>query len=1052
MNREQAESLLAQLVFDDLEEAVRSELLEYLKTDAALSERLGDMRLTAKLLHDAVEAGEAPKLDERHKVELHKRIERDKRRVGVMGVLTRPIGSRLAMYSALAAACFLIVALLLPSLGAARRSSRQMQATSQARGVGQGMYLYAEKNDGRYPERVSQLVEGGYISPDYLISPDSDVTLPGGFDKLSQQQQNEWIDRNSSFKLMAGGEKASGLDTERIIGYMEHSGGKGVSIARGDGSASFENVEDLSGLPELLGVETESPRRFFQRLNLGIDQFATGRAPTIAGQSGEDTALAAQQARIDDARRKLARKAGESGGALVGGFVIAPEESDVSGRDARLGRRGFVSDLEPLPDAGGFDSTLRVTPFGDAGNSVAGGGGGYGSGTRYREGAARYGSDVYSDAIVLNEPVDEAASAGVAIDVLSRRVAPTGARDLRVLGESVVSESGPVPAASPALAQTPPSVVNGPVFDLTESLSNVESDQMRNLFADEMREKNLGVQLQTTDEAKAQADEKSDVYRLIEESGEYPADWPQITSKRLDTDGEDTTVLGEGAIVLGAELRLEKARKESEVSESVEVVKALEDAERNNLGQDIQTARKPRLMPVNPWVMAADDRLSTFALDVDTASYGIARRYIHDGFLPPRHTVRMEEFVNSFDYNYPTGQLGSEAFTVHAEAGPSPFGRDTVLLKVGVRGKVVGRDRAKPAHLVFVIDTSGSMDRDDRLPLVRQSLAMVLDQLSDNDRVTVVGYGTEARLLIESAPGGDKQRILDAVESLQIGGSTNLLGGVAMGYEVAQRHYITGGVNRVILCSDGVANVGPSEADDLLDQAGSLRKQGVTFTSVGFGAGNYDDRILEQLANKGDGGYLFVGSFDEAKRVFVDDMAATRPTIAFDAKIQVDFDPARVRRYRLIGYENRDIADADFRNDTVDAGEVGSGQSATALYEIELIGPMLTIGDEPDLGTVFVRYRDADTGRVREIESRLTNDQIVRRTAAGDARFYLAASAARFAEVLRGSEHVTEPDIGRNLARVQSVLETVAAQFPMDRSVQELLEMVSRAQGLPRAE
>jgi Ca-activated chloride channel family protein len=412
----------------------------------------------------------------------------------------------------------------------------------------------------------------------------------------------------------------------------------------------------------------------------------------------------------------------------------------------------------------------------------------------------------------------------------------------------------------------------------------------------------------------------------------------------------------------------------------------------------------------------------------------------------------MEEFVNSFDYNYPTGQGDSEAFTVHAEAGPSPFGDDTVLLKVGVRGKVVGRDQAKPAHLTFVIDTSGSMDRDDRLPLVRQSLAMVLDQLSPEDRVTVVSYGTQARLLAESVPGEQKQQILETIDALQTGGSTNLLAGIALGYEASQRHFISGGVNRVILCSDGVANVGPSEADELIERAGSLRKQGVMFTSVGFGAGNYDDRILEQLANKGDGGYLFVGSADEAERVFVDDLAATRPTIAFDAKIQVDFDPARVRRYRLIGYENRDIADADFRNDAVDAGEVGSGQSATALYELELEGPAVSTGAEPDIGTVYVRYRDADTGRVREIDARLGNDQIAKRSPSSDARFHLAASAARFAELLRGSEHVTEPDTDRELQRVQSVLEAVAGEFPLDRSVQELLELVTRARGLPRAE
>lgn len=1099
MNREQAESLLAQLVFDDLEDAVRSELLAYLKTDAALSERLGDMRLTAKLLHDAVEVGETPKLDERHKADLHKRIEQDKRRRGVMGVMTKPIGGRLAAYSALAAACFLIVALLLPSLGAARRSAKQMANTTQARGTGLAMEVYAQNNKGRYPERVSQLVEDGYVLPQYLIAADSDVIVPSDFENRSQQEQNEWIDQNSSFKLMAGGEKSGGIDNEKIIGYMEHGGGKGVSVARGDGRASYEQVEDL---PELFGEGAMDSRIV-----------ASLEAPVTVQQPSE-TDL--QMARIDAARRKLAVKDAQLGytvdGSMGGyGGQVTEAETDqfILGREAlplegertavylygnfaageisvnsmsseglALGDDVTIGGNElssPTVEGSSFGDDLAVTRWGRVarqqiilgdgvclengsaseycsmqqmqavspqadGLGVAGSGGGEMGG--YGGGAWYYGKEDGSGVVALNEPVDELASAGVAVDILTRRVEPTGTRDIRWLGEPMSPGSAPVPATSSASVQTPPSVVNSPTFDLTDSLSSAETNDDMYTLAIKVKRLHRGVELQA---AAQEGDLAGGASLLYEELREVPADWPQITSRRMDANSEDQ-------IVLGTKLELDKATEELDTEERALVLDTIQDQERYERGRDVQPARKPRLMPVNPWVMAADDRLSTFALDVDTASYGIARRYIRDGFLPPRHTVRMEEFVNSFDYNYPTGQLGSEAFTVHAEAGPSPFGQDTVLLKVGVRGKVVGRDRAKPAHLVFVIDTSGSMDRDDRLPLVRQSLAMVLDQLSDNDRVTVVGYGTEARLLVESAPGGDKQRILDAVESLQTGGSTNLIGGVALGYEVAQRHYITGGVNRVILCSDGVANVGSSEADDLLDQAGSLRKQGVTFTSVGFGAGNYDDRVLEQLANKGDGGYLFVGSFDEAKRVFVDDMAATRPTIAFDAKIQVDFDPARVRRYRLIGYENCDIADADFRNDTVDAGEVGSGQSATALYELELYGPMITTGDEPDLGTVFVRYRDADTGRVREIESRLTNDQIARRSSTSDARFYLAASAARFAEVLRGSEHVTEPDIGRNLAEVQSVLETVAAQFPMDQSVQELLEMVCRAQGLPRAE
>jgi Ca-activated chloride channel homolog len=1108
MNREQAESLLAQLVFDDLEDPVRLELLAYLKTDAELSERLGDMRLTAKLLHDAVEAGDAPKLDEQHKAELHKKIEIDKRRGRLMGVLRKPVGSRLTAYSALAAACILIVALLLPSLGAARRSSLQSAATSRTRGIGIGMHAYAQDNDGRYPERVSQLVEGGYITPENLIAPGSDTEIPSNLDLFTPERQSRWIDQNSSFKLLARGKKVDEVDPELVVGYMAHGEGKGISIARGDGSASYGSVDELPVPPPSESVNFTSTLAYVVRSGDDVASRSTPYAESEAEVFNQ------QQARVDDARRRLAVKDRSAGYAVADQLAVDDGDGWVVFGDAPAAERGYGTSDERLVErglgervSGGLSITSasaeglvyryddQTTPgrgrsvgqagvdtvgkgvamqaesgsesrqlqefyakqaeagerfgYGNAMGSSGGGMGGYDLGTGgYGGGMAGGTSLIYDQAddrlgvIALNESTDQS-EPGEATDWHLGREA-TSLR--RGVARNFVSDLEPVPESSASPATAPmaqaPAATDSPEFARNEALIRIRKTRETVLYLDDLHSPD-SVEFDSVKQALTSAGQgRTPQVERLEGVAASPVGVDQL-AQHLEVDSEDLDAVALGVVAEAADKKEREADEEAPVLVGNFVIPAPEE---------LKPARKPRLMPVNPWVMTGEDRLSTFALDVDTASYGIARRYIRDGFLPPRHTVRMEEFVNNFDYNYPTGQGGSEVFTVHAEAGASPFNAGTVLLKVGVRGKVVGRDQAKPAHLVFVIDTSGSMDRDDRLPLVRQSVAMVLDQLSDNDRVTVVGYGTEARLLVESAPGGEKMRILDAVEALQIGGSTNLLGGVALGYEVAQRHYITGGVNRVILCSDGVANVGPSEADDLLGQAQSLRKQGVTFTSVGFGAGNYDDRILEQIANKGDGGYLFVGSLDEAKRVFIDDLAATRPTIAFDAKIQVDFDPARVRRYRLIGYENRDIADTDFRNDTVDAGEVGSGQSATALYELELIGPALTTGDEPDLGTVYVRYRDADTGRVREIESRLTNDRIARCDPASAPRFYVAASAARFAEVLRGSEHLSDPDVSRNLLQVQNVLEPAAAQLPMDRSAQELVELVRRSQGLPRAE
>ncbi len=459
--------------------------------------------------------------------------------------------------------------------------------------------------------------------------------------------------------------------------------------------------------------------------------------------------------------------------------------------------------------------------------------------------------------------------------------------------------------------------------------------------------------------------------------------------------------------------------------------------------------------PVNPWELTAQDHQSTFALDVDTASYSLSRNYIRRGFLPPAAAVRMEEFVNAFDYNYPT--QGDSTFSVHAEAARSPFapsGERRTLLKVGVRGKVIGRDQRKPAHLVFVVDISGSMARGDRLPLVQHALRLAVDQLNENDRVTLIGYRTKDYLLLDALRASDrnKSRITRMIDALQAGGPTNLRVGLSSGYEAARASFKPGHINRVILCSDGVANVGQVEADTLLQTVASARSQGITFSAVGFGHGVYNDALMERLANGGDGQYVFVDSRTEAKRVFVDEFTASMQTIAKDAKIQVEFNKERVRRYRLIGYENRAIADKDFRNDSIDAGEVGSGQSSTALYELELVEPKAgelgeQQGDKPAaLATVYVRYKDADTGDVAEFARPVSDDLIQRHTPTSRPRLFLAASAAQFAELLRESPHARHG----NLRDVQRVMEQVTPHLPLDSQARELLELVKAAQGLPR--
>jgi len=466
-----------------------------------------------------------------------------------------------------------------------------------------------------------------------------------------------------------------------------------------------------------------------------------------------------------------------------------------------------------------------------------------------------------------------------------------------------------------------------------------------------------------------------------------------------------------------------------------------------------------KVVPVNPWVMTDRDASSTFGLDVDTASYALCRRYIRGGFLPPAGAVRMEEFVNVFDYAYP--QRDDATFAVHAEGAPSPFapaGQDLVLLKVAVKARTVGRDQRRAANLIFVVDASASMGQADRLPLVQSVLNQLVDKLSEGDRVSLVTCANEARLHLEAVSARQKGMIHQTINAIQPAGPTNLLAGLKLGYEMARKNFVAGQTNQVVLCSDGVANVGQTEAEAMLKEVAEDRKQAITLTCVGVGYGAYSDAFLEALADQGDGRYVFLDSSEQAQEALVGQLAGSLQNMATDARIQVQFNPAQVRRYRLIGYENRDIEDQRFRDDTVEAGAVGSGQCSTALYELELTGsrvegvPPSNRGqdardtDAADLGTVFVRYRNTDTGQIEEISRPLADSLIRRRSVEDDPRFFLAAGAAWFAEWLRQSEHAQQT----SLADVQRLLDQVSAALPLDRQVQDLAALAHQAEGLPR--
>ncbi|UCH60887.1 MAG: von Willebrand factor type A domain-containing protein [Anaerolineales bacterium] len=438
---------------------------------------------------------------------------------------------------------------------------------------------------------------------------------------------------------------------------------------------------------------------------------------------------------------------------------------------------------------------------------------------------------------------------------------------------------------------------------------------------------------------------------------------------------------------------------------------------------------------VNPYIDAYEDHLSTFSLDVDTASYTVARRYLMDGNLPPSDAVRVEEFVNYFDLGYPTPE--DLAFGIYADGAPSPFHNDgTYLLRFGIQGYRVPEWQRKPASLTFVIDVSGSMNMENRLELVKRSLQLLVDRLRPEDNVAIVVYGSTARVVLNPVSGQERETILRTIYSLSPEGSTNAEAGLRLGYELAIQAYRPGATNRVILCSDGVANVGQTGPDAILAEIRGYVQEGITLTSVGFGMGNFNDVLMEQLADNGNGHYAYVDSLEEARKLFVDDLTSTLEVIALDAKVQVDFNPDVVAYYRLLGYENRDIADQDFRDDSVDAGEIGAGHSVTALYAVHF-----KQGAEGRIATVQMRWKDPQTYQVREINGNFNSWDLAGSLEQTSPHYRLAVMAAFYAEVLRESPWVK----GLSLNELYSRSVSLREELPWDSEVAEFIDLLDRA-------
>lgn len=457
----------------------------------------------------------------------------------------------------------------------------------------------------------------------------------------------------------------------------------------------------------------------------------------------------------------------------------------------------------------------------------------------------------------------------------------------------------------------------------------------------------------------------------------------------------------------------------------------------------VQPTQPPAGNPNSPPIdiaWTAADHLSTFAMDVDTASYKASKRYIQNGQLPPADMVRTEEFVNAFDYGYENPE---DTFGITIDAAPLPYGRaDARLVRVGIQGHAIPENERQPATLTFVIDVSGSMQQIDRLALVQQTLRMLIEKLRNDDKVGIVVYGSEARVLVEPIGINEqngRERLLQAINSLGDEGSTNAEAGLRLGYQQASTAFRANTINRVILCSDGVANVGQTGPEAILQEIRGYAADGIYLTTVGFGMGDYNDHLMEQLANDGNGNYAYVSDLDEAWRVFGQNLTGTLQVIAKDAKIQVSFNPAVVTAYRLLGYENRAIADQDFRNDRVDAGEVGAGHSVTALYEVLVNQPGIE-----DVLTVRIRYANPDTAEVRELSKTLPQSGLYANFLDTPPNMRLAATAAYFAETLKQNPQSEN----RSWGELRRIAEDAARSLPNHAGARELQQLIEQASQL----
>jgi len=415
----------------------------------------------------------------------------------------------------------------------------------------------------------------------------------------------------------------------------------------------------------------------------------------------------------------------------------------------------------------------------------------------------------------------------------------------------------------------------------------------------------------------------------------------------------------------------------------------------------------------------AQEPVSTLSIDVDTGSYSNVRRILNSGHLPPTDAVRVEELINYFDYDYPVPKSTKQPFTVSTEIAPTPWNSKTKLLHIGIKGYDVAQNKLPPANLVFLIDVSGSMSSPDKLELIKAAMKLLSQQMGERDTISIVVYAGNTAVLLEPTSADNIGKIHAAIDSLGAGGSTNGGAGITLAYNMAQQGFIKNGINRIILATDGDFNVGTVNFQSLLDLVAEKRKSGIGLTTLGVGGGNYNDKLMEQLADAGNGNHAYLDNLQEAQKVLVDQLSSTLHTIASDVKIQIEFNPEQVTEYRLIGYENRLLKREDFSNDKVDAGEIGAGHSVTALYEIALKGEggerleNLRYSTKQDkashkgheLAFLRLRYKPTSDAKSRLLETPLLKSQISHRLERTSENFRFAAAVAGFGQLLRGGQY-----------------------------------------------